>query len=317
MRASDRRTPAVSIVLGTNRDTPFLAEALESVRQQTVSDWDLLVVDNGLRNPQAVRQMITGDDRMRMITIDSKATAGIARNVGVSQTSGELVTYLDDDDVWAPERLERHLEAHERHPEAPASFSGYWHVDATGQRFGVDWRSDPTTSAMILSGERPTPVGGTVMVRRQDYVAIGGFSPEIAILVDFEFALRLAQRGELIYIDDLLFGYRRHSNNMTSTAPENARKRRRVMEQMVERQRWSALDRGEPEIAALLEQRLRRHRMSEARTAGSAVFRAARRGQFGDAAQQSAWSLSRAPLTFLAAASAAPIQKVGRLVHRD
>lgn len=302
-------SPTISIVLATNRNSPYLADALASVREQTIDDWELLIVDNGIPDSKEVASLIAGDRQMRMIKIGDSATAGVARNVGVGFTTGTYVTYLDDDDVWATERLERHLQAHAEHPHAPATFSGYWHMDSAGRHFGIDWRSRPTAAADILRGEAETPLGPTLMVKREQYIAIGGFSPEIPILVDFEFALRLALQGDLIYIDELLVGYRRHSANMTSTAPDNARKRRRTMEAMIDRQRWAAVGRGDVETASLLEERLNRFRLNEARAAGPSVLRSLRRRQVRDASEQAMWGLSRAPLTFATALASAPLEK--------
>lgn len=312
------RDPAasVSIVLATNRDSPYLEETLLSVRHQTTADWDLLIVDNGIPDVGRVKQLIEADDRMRMITIESSATAGVARNVGVSRTTGALITFLDDDDVWTPDRLEHHLRAHAMHPDAPATFSGYWHMNSEGRRFGEDWTSRQTRSSEILSGRADTPLGPTLVIRRADFVAIGGFSSEIPILVDFELALRLALRGDLIYLDKLLVGYRRHANNMTSTAPANARLRRRAMEDMVDRQRWAALGRGNPEAARLFSERLSRFRRNEARQAGSAIFRRLRRRDYRNAWGEAAWGLSRAPGVFLTAIVAAPILKVRSTLRR-
>lgn len=317
--ATSSQQPRVSIVLATNRNSPYMADTLESVRQQTLEDWELIIVDNGVPEQAHVeiQDLISGDPRMRMITIDKSSTAGVSRNIGVAKTRAELVTYLDDDDLWRRDRLEAHVAAHEEHPLAPASYSGYWHMDHTGLHFGTDWRSRQTTAREILSGDAPTPLGGTVMFRREDFWAIGGFSPEIAILVDFEFALRMALRGDPIYIDELLVGYRRHSTNMTSTAPDNVLKRRRVMEQMIDRQRWAALDRGETITASLLAERLHLFRRDEARVAGSALYRSLRRRRFADAARHSGWGLTRAPLVFGQSVAASPLAKAMRRLKDD
>lgn len=314
--STGRRSPSVSIVLATNRDSPYLEQALRSVVEQTMQDWELLLVDNGIPDVQAVRRLIERDERMSMVTIESSATAGVARNVGVARTTADLLTFLDDDDVWAPERLERHLREHSANPTAPATFSGYWHMDGAGRRFGDDWRSRQTDSAAILSGRADTPLGPTLVVRRSDFVAIGGFSSEIPILVDFEFALRLALRGDLGYIDELLVGYRRHSNNMTSTAPGNARLRRRAMEDMVDRQHWAAAGRGDIEAARDFRERLERFRHNEARVAGTAVFRFLRRRDFRSALSEVAWGLSRAPGTFVVTAVTAPVLKARSMRRR-
>lgn len=309
-------TPTVSIVLATNRDSPFLEETLQSVRRQTRSDWELLLVDNGIPEPGCVARLIEGDSRMRMITIDSSATAGLARNVGVAETAAPLITFLDDDDVWVEDRLERHLRAHAEHPDTPATFSGYWHMDRDGNRFGNDWRSRQTSAGEILSGRAATPLGPTLVIRRAAFVAIGGFSPEIPILVDFELALRLALRGDLVYLDELLVGYRRHGDNMTSTAPANALLRRRAMEDMVDRQRWAAAGRGDVETARLFGERLRRFEREEARVAGQAIYRLLRRGDLRHAFDEVRWGLSREPARFLLSTISAPVIKARSTARR-
>jgi len=310
-------SPSICIVLATNRDSPYLEDALQSVRQQTLENWELLIVDNGIPDVHRVERLISDDPRMRMITIEASATAGVARNVGVSRTSADLITFLDDDDVWSPDRLARHLESHREHPTSPATFSGYWHMDAHGRRFGRDWRSRNATSSEMLRGKVETPLGPTLVIRRPDFLAIGGFSSEIPILVDFELALRLALRGDLVYLDELLVGYRRHSNNMTSTAPANAELRRRAMEDMVDRQRWAAAGRGDAEAARYFSERLERFRRREARDAGSTVFRLLRRGHLRHAWRAVTWATSRAPGAFLVGAAAAPVRKAGTLLRRD
>lgn len=291
--------PQVSIVLATNRNSPFLAEALRSVQAQTMADWELILVDNGIPEPEPIAKLLAADSRMRMITIDSSATAGLSRNVGASQTSGPLVTFLDDDDVWREDRLELHARAHTAQPHAPASYSGYWHMDAEGRRFGTDWRSRQAPADEMLRGTVHTPLGPTVVVRREEFAAIGGFSPEIPILVDFEFALRLALRGSFAYIDELLVGYRRHDRNMTSTASANVRLRRAAMEGMVERQRWAAAGRGLDHTARMLDERLGRFRAEQAYEIGASLPRLLRGGDLGGAAGDAVWAVRRSPFRFL------------------
>ena len=289
----------VSIVLALGHDSEFIEHALQSVREQTYVDWELIIVDNGAEHPERVDRLIADDPRMVMVAINHSATAGLARNVGVAQTSMELITFLDDDDVWVPERLSRHVTRHLEQPGAPASFSGYWHMTATGAHFGTDWRSRQTPASEILRGAAPTPLGPTLMIRREAFAAVGGHSPEVPILVDFELGLRLALQGDLIYIDELLVGYRRHSSNMTSTAPDNVRLRRESMDDMVQRQLRAALRRGDAEVAGLFAERLARFRRSESHSAGGGAIRHLRHGQWGNALKNVSWGVSRAPRAFL------------------
>lgn len=286
-------SPGVCIILATGRDSPYLSEALDSVRQQTYENWELIVVDNGAEHPDLIADLIETDRRMSMVTIEHSATPGLARNVGVSLTSAPLVTFLDDDDVWLPERLETHVLEHQRHPDAPATFSGYWHMTADGEHFGQDWRSRQSTAAEILSGTTPTPLGPTLMIRRTHFLAIGGHSPELPILVDFELALRLAMRSDLRYIDQLLVGYRRHATNITSTAPENVFLRRRAMEEILRRQHWTAEGRGDQETARLIASRLHRFQREESYAAGVSAVRQLKRGRLRHAARNVVWGVTR------------------------
>lgn len=301
----------VSIILALGHDSEFIGEALNSVREQTHANWELIIVDNGASHPETAARLIADDPRMSMVTIDHFATAGRARNVGVAKTTRQLVTFLDDDDIWAPERLVRHVERHLENPLAPASFSGYWHMNSGGEHFGKDWRSRQTPATDILRGAAPTPLGPTLMIRREAFAAIGGHSPEVPILVDFELGLRLALLGDLIYIDELLVGYRRHSSNMTSTAPDNVRLRRQSMNDMIQRQRRAALGRKDPDVAMLFAERLARFRRSESRSAGVGALRQLRRGQWGDALKNVGWGISRAPGSFICGII---MTLVGRLV---
>jgi glycosyltransferase involved in cell wall biosynthesis len=293
------KRPVVSIVLATNRNSPFIRETLRSVRQQTLDSWELVIVDNGIPVPEDIAFLIGDDVRMSLIQVNPDATAGMSRNIGASLAQGEFVTFLDDDDVWHPERLDQHVQAHRERPAAPATYSGYWHMDAEGNRFGIDWRSRTSRAEDVLRGVVHTPLGPTLVVRLADFHAIGGFSPEIPILVDFEFGLRLALRGDLVYIDELLLGYRRHSGNMTSTASENVRLRRHVMEEMIERQRWSAAGRRNDHVAQLFEERLGSFRAQQAREIGENLPRLIREQDFAGAARDFAWAASRSPRAML------------------
>lgn len=301
----------VSIVLATDRNSPFLAESLRGALAQTHEDWDLLVVDNGAPDHAALAAHLD-DRRMSIIRIDPDSTLGLSRNIGVGLVTGELLTFLDDDDVWAPNRLERHVQWHAEHPDTLASYSAYWHMDARGERFGKDWRSPGGSSSELLAGRINTPLGPTLVVRHDAFHLVGGFSPEIPILEDFEFALRLAQRGDLVYIDDLLLGYRRHDANMTSTAPANVRLRRRVMDAMIDRQRWSAAGRGDTATERLLAERLRRYRSQQAHEVGDSVPRALRAGQIRSLVPEVGWAVRRAPFAFARGAADAARRVIRR-----
>ncbi len=136
--ADGARTAArVSVVVATNRGGAFLTEALESVLAQTYAAAELVVVDDGSPEPDALRGIVEairveeGAPRPRVVR---RAPSGVsaARNAGVKETTGDLVAFLDDDDRWHPDRLRRHVEAMTARPDVVLSYCAMRTIDADG-----------------------------------------------------------------------------------------------------------------------------------------------------------------------------------------
>lgn len=293
--------PLVSVVIATNRDSPFLAEAIASVTSQTYAAWELIVVDNGVPDPAALDRIVQSAQPSRVLRVPPPVTVSLARNAGTAHARGEFVVFLDDDDTWHPERLARQVAALAEHPSAPASYCGGWHMDAAGRPFAPSWPAVPATAAEMLSRRARMPhICGAMMIRRVAFAEVGGFSPELTMMEDFELALRLLQRGDFACVPDELVGYRRHEGNATSTGLANARVRRDALDGILSRHEWAARVRGD----ASTEQLLKSHRSAERRRAAAEAARGAlssiRRGRIGDAVRESAWGLRHAPGGFAA-----------------
>ena len=121
---------AVSVIIPTNRGGPYLAEAVASLRAQTAAPDEVILVDDGSPSPglAAIAREL-GVDYVR------KDAGGIssARNAGVARARGTWVAFLDDDDLWHPDRLRAQLSALDGDPDAIASFTGGEYIDAAGR----------------------------------------------------------------------------------------------------------------------------------------------------------------------------------------
>lgn len=106
--------PRVTVILPTCDRPQLLPRAVASVFAQTEPDFELLLVDNNLRNPpvatQAAEAGWTRDPRVRILRPVARRNAAMARNHGLAAARGEWVSYLDDDDAWRPTKLSRQLE---------------------------------------------------------------------------------------------------------------------------------------------------------------------------------------------------------------
>lgn len=297
--AHDAGRPLVSVVLPTNRKSPFLREALETVAAQSYPRWELIVVDNGVGDDDWLAEQLAGLPRTRVVTAPP-VTLALARNAGFAEARGELVVFHDDDDVWAQDRLEVQVAALSQHPDAPACYVGGWHMDAEGRRFGPAFDAARHRPAEMLRGSAKTPhICGTLMLRRPAVATVGGFAPELAIMEDFEFMLRLLTLGEIVAVPGERLGYRRHEANMTQTSLVNLRRRRLVMEESLRRLAWAARMRGEDGLAGLYEEHLRRLHRHACAEAGGTVLARLRRGDLRAAAAETGWAVRRSPAAFV------------------
>ncbi len=244
----DLAAPRVSIVLATNRGGPYLGDTLGSVQDQTFEDWELVVVDDGGADGAAIDEAVRGVAGARVLHQKPGGLA-MARNAGASHTRGEFLVFLDDDDVWHPDRLRRQVESLDAGPDAVASYSAGWHIDATGAEVSAGWPPVGHAREQLLSGAVDIPRIVTLMVRRDPFFALGGFNTAFRYAEDDEFILRMLRFGEFVGIADRLVGYRRHPNNM-SGAP--LRQRQQWSNRAIAVQRWAAEGRGDRIQAELI-----------------------------------------------------------------
>ncbi|GAA2982129.1 glycosyltransferase involved in cell wall biosynthesis [Microbacterium terrae] len=295
-------SPLVSVILATNRSSPFLAAAVSSVVAQTYPGWELVIVDNGAPDPVALSAVVAGIPRTSIVRVPPPVTVSLARNAGVTASGGDLLVFLDDDDVWHPERLERQVALLRAEPSAPASYCGGWHMDANGRPFAPSWPAVPANATEMLSGTARLPhICGAMLIRRHAFAEVGGFSPELSMMEDFELALRLLGRGTFACAPEELVGYRRHDGNVTGTGIDNVRVRRSALDGILTRHAWAAGARGDERTAALLREHRERERARASHDAGLATLAALRRRRIADAAREARWGTSHSATAYFGA----------------
>lgn len=129
----------VSVIIPVYNVCNYILETVDSVRRQTYTDWELVLVEDGSTDGTA--QLLQSyleqlqDDRIRLVVLAQNGGAAAARNRGVELSEGRYVTYLDADDLWEPQKLEREL-AFIREKQAGFVFTGYEFADETGKGLG-------------------------------------------------------------------------------------------------------------------------------------------------------------------------------------
>ena len=208
--------PEVTVVIPTrNRWATLEAYGLAAALCQEGVDLEVVVVDDGSTDETARRVAALGDSRVRIVRHEHGNGVARARNAGVAAARGEWIAFLDDDDVWAPNKLRAQLDAAAR---AAADF-----VYSVAVHLDEDLRVIAAFAPPSAMGLRATLVSGTpiaagasnVMARRRLVERVGGFDPQLVGGVeDHECWLRMAAAAPAAATEDILVGYVQHAGSI-------------------------------------------------------------------------------------------------------
>ncbi len=209
-RVSD--DPLVSVVIPT-RDRPhLLREALCSVRAQTFTGYEILIVVNGPDNPQTPATLETAHAADCIVVRVERAGIGPALNAGVRAARGRWIAFLDDDDLWLPDKLEVQLQVAAA-AAADLVFCDFSMFDATKSVPHPRLRPPPQLSAK--EGLTLIDYGrgcSHALVRRDAILAVGGFDESIAA-PDWDLWIRLSWQYRVAWADAYLSALRQHREN--------------------------------------------------------------------------------------------------------
>jgi glycosyltransferase involved in cell wall biosynthesis len=207
--------PKVTVVIPAYNAMTFLPETLDSVLQQTFTDFEVSIVNDGSTDRIVAWFMTVKDDRVRLI---SQANQGLsaARNTGIDEARGEYIAFLDADDLWAPTKLEQQVRCLDRDPAVGLVYTWTRLVDETGKPTGVKYDSEVEGNVwqQILVGDI-VGSGSSAMVRRDCFDRVGGFDPNLPAAEDFDLWTRIAAQYPVAVVKEFLLDYRQHSSNMS------------------------------------------------------------------------------------------------------
>ena len=220
------KNPLVSVVMPTYRRASMLGDVIGSVLAQTFTDWELLVVDdNGegtvaQRDTEAVLARYGDDARILYVPHERNRGACAARNTGIIRARGTFVAFLDDDDLWSADKLERQVACFaSASPDVALVYGGWRHVfeDGTVETFMPDGSAHELPQLL-----KRNAIGSTslVMCRRSALLAIDGFDETLPAMQDFDLYIRLGMQHAFSYVDSVLMDHRRHDSPRITTDPE-------------------------------------------------------------------------------------------------
>lgn len=202
--------PAVTVIIPFHNRLGWLLLSVRSVLAQTFVDLELILVDDGSDNSPDFLQKFE-DPRIRYVRQENKGPAA-ARNLGISIAQGKYIAFLDSDDLFLPDKIEKQFLIMEEHQSVGLSHSSYSRIDKRGEKIDVvqSGKSSSWLYPEIICGcAIATP---TVMVRSK-ILAEFQFDESIMLGEDILLWIQIARVSEIIGIDEPLTQVRIHGEN--------------------------------------------------------------------------------------------------------
>ncbi|MGL5059129.1 MAG: glycosyltransferase [Microcoleus sp.] len=210
-------TPQVSVIIPAYNAARYIVQAVESVLSQTFTNLEIIVVDDGSTDDthQVLQPYL---NRIRYIYQENQGVA-FARNQACQLAKGEFLAFLDADDYFLPEKLEKQIACFKADPALDMVQTGWLIVGETGQEISVaqPWQLAPQLdleSFIMFKCVRPS----AMMLRRKWWEYLGGFNNKFSLAEDLDFALRLTLNGcKAVWLKEILTCYRQHDSNIMSS----------------------------------------------------------------------------------------------------
>jgi glycosyltransferase involved in cell wall biosynthesis len=205
--------PAVSILMPTFDRLQFLPPAIDSVFAQTLTDWELIIADDGSGEETRAYLRSLADPRVRVLWLAHSGRPSVMLNAALRVARGEYVAFLDSDDLWLPHKLERQVASLSRHPERRWGCTAFALVDVAGRPLAAARRAAwPAASGWVRDHLLTDAVIAvqSVIAERSLLEQVGPLDEEFVTCYEGDLWLRLAAVSELDGVDEPLTLVRRH-----------------------------------------------------------------------------------------------------------
>ena len=237
--------PRISVIIPAYNHERYVAEAIQSVLNQTYQDFEIVITDDGSTdNTVNIIKNFTSDPRIKLFCFEKNRGAAVAANNCVKEAQGEFIAMLSSDDVFLPHKLEMQIAFLEQHPEIGAVFGYAQVIDEEGNLFEknhfykniflqpnrtrFEWLNYFFFHANCLCHP-------SALIRKVCYEDIGYYDQRFAQLPDFDFWVRLCTKYEIYIIEEELIKFRVRDNeaNVSGVKPETNKRTQLEMKQVL------------------------------------------------------------------------------------
>jgi glycosyltransferase involved in cell wall biosynthesis len=221
--------PAVSVVLATYNYGRYLAGALDSALGQTLSDLEIIVIDDGSTDEtKEVMALYLANPRVRYFGTDHGGQPA-AKNTGIRLARTPLIAFLDADDLWLPTKLEKQVALFAANPNLGVVYSRRWLMDELGRHLHYPQPPLPRGNVLEAMFRQNFICFSSAVVSRSVFDQVGMFDTSLALAIDYDLWLRVAQRFQFDYVDEPLVKYRTGHANLSRRTEERLKTAAKIM----------------------------------------------------------------------------------------
>jgi glycosyltransferase involved in cell wall biosynthesis len=231
--------PLVSVIIPTYNRSQYICYAIDSVLAQTYENIEIIVVDDG--STDDTRDILQLYDSKIKYIFQNNSGPSTARNSGIKQANGDLIAFLDSDDIWLPEKLEYQVQLLEQSPDSIGLVAcGYYIIDALGKKIGNpkinrNHKIHKSFLIEIMVHNALSGGGSGALVRRECFKKVGLFDEELWIGEDWDIWIRISKQYEIAFVESPLFKYRTHLGNLCNCNPRSKEDAKRIVRKNIEK----------------------------------------------------------------------------------
>jgi len=208
--------PPISVIIPSYNAEKTILETIESVLKQTYTNFELILINDGSTDQTLELLNKIKDERLKIFSFENSGLP-TSRNRGIDLSSGEFITFIDADDLWTPDKLDKQFEALKNHPDAGVAYSWTVSIDESGNLLNImeahhfegDIYPQLLVRCFIASGSN-------VMIRRECINSVGLFDPDLESAADWDYWIRLSIKWPFVLVPRYQVLYRTWSGGMSN-----------------------------------------------------------------------------------------------------
>ena len=209
-----KRESQISVVIPFYNAYDFFAETLETVKAQTLPVTEIIVVNDGCG--KKAEEFLAQFDGIKVHSLSRNQGVSVARNTGVENASGKWVAFLDADDHWVPEKLEKQMAFLDAHPDYAGVHTGVETFNKSGVVNSFTDKPEKLSVKDLLVSSHVTP--SSFLLKRSVFIELNGFDTQMHCSEDHDFTIRMIESGHPIgFIPEPLMRLRRDDHGNLSS----------------------------------------------------------------------------------------------------